>query len=95
MPGPYMYVEGSASLYHHACEKGRESNSLTRSLPMSRKWFFEELGNENLHKMVAGFDDNSAQIICTFAYSPGAGHEPVLFQERTDVTIHDFHLLPY
>ena len=37
-----------------------------------------------MHKMLAGFDDKSAQAVCTFAYCAGPGQEPVLFQGRTD-----------
>ena len=35
--------------------------------------------------MLAGFEDKSAQAVCTFAYSKGPGHEPIIFQGRTDV----------
>ncbi|KAF2142906.1 uncharacterized protein K452DRAFT_286537 [Aplosporella prunicola CBS 121167] len=48
------------------------------------KWFMEALGAEQLHKMLAGFEDKSAQAVCTFGYSEGPGHEPILFQGRTD-----------
>jgi len=42
------------------------------------------LGASQMHKMLEGFDDKSAQAVCTFAYCEGPGHEPVLFQGRTD-----------
>lgn len=42
------------------------------------------LGPLQMHKMLSGFDDKSAQAVCTFAYCEGPGHEPVLFQGRTD-----------
>jgi len=48
------------------------------------KWFLEALGHEGLNNMLAGFPDKSAQAVCTFAYSEGPGHEPILFQGRTD-----------
>ncbi|PZD01887.1 Ham1p-like domain containing protein [Pyrenophora tritici-repentis] len=51
------------------------------------KWFMLSLGAKNLHKMLSGFDDKSAQAICTFGYCEGPGHEPVLFQGRTDGTL--------
>ncbi|SPN98866.1 probable Inosine triphosphate pyrophosphatase [Cephalotrichum gorgonifer] len=51
------------------------------------KWFQEKLGNEGLAKLVAGFPDKSAEAVCTFGYSPGPGHEPILFQGRTRGTI--------
>lgn len=37
-----------------------------------------------MHKMLAGFEDKSTQAVCTFAYCEGPGHEPILFQGRTD-----------
>jgi inosine triphosphate pyrophosphatase len=48
------------------------------------KWFMLALGPLQMHKMLAGFDDKSAQAVCTFAYCAGPGQEPVLFQGRTD-----------
>jgi len=37
--------------------------------------------------MLAGFEDKSGYALCTFAYSPGPGHEPVIFEGRTDVCL--------
>lgn len=51
------------------------------------KWFLEKLGTEGLAKLVDGFADKSAEAVCTFAYSPGPGQEPVLFQGRTQVSL--------
>lgn len=48
----------------------------------------QSIGVQNLHKMLDGFEDKSAQAVCTFAYSEGPGHEPLLFQGRTDVSSH-------
>ncbi|KAG5875534.1 hypothetical protein JTB14_021585 [Gonioctena quinquepunctata] len=49
------------------------------------KWFLEKLGPEGLHRMLKGFEDKSAQAVCTFAYHPGGGSDEVLlFQGRTD-----------
>jgi inosine/xanthosine triphosphate pyrophosphatase family protein len=48
------------------------------------KWFMLALGPLQMHKLLSGFDDKSAQAVCTFGYSEGPGHEPVLFQGRTD-----------
>jgi inosine triphosphate pyrophosphatase len=42
------------------------------------------LGASQMHKMLEDFEDKSAQAVCTFAYCEGPGHEPVLFQGRTD-----------
>ncbi|KAL8952631.1 MAG: hypothetical protein Q9222_001470 [Ikaeria aurantiellina] len=46
------------------------------------KWFLQALGHEGLNNLLAAYEDKSAQAICTFAYSDGAGHEPLLFQGR-------------
>ena len=54
--------------------------------PSRSKWFLQALGIENMHKMLAGFEDKSAQAVCTFAYCEGPGSEPILFQGRTDVS---------
>lgn len=48
------------------------------------KWFMLSLGPLELHKMLSGFDDKSAQAVCTFGYCAGPGHEPITFQGRTD-----------
>ena len=34
--------------------------------------------------MLAGFNSKAATAICTFAYSPGPGQEPLLFEGRTE-----------
>jgi inosine triphosphate pyrophosphatase len=49
------------------------------------KWFMLALGAEQMHKMLAGFDDKSTTAVCTFAYSEGPGHEPIIFQGKTEV----------
>lgn len=41
---------------------------------------------QQFHKLLAGFDDKSAQAVCTFAYCEGPGHEPIVFQGRTEVS---------
>lgn len=49
------------------------------------KWFLEKLGPEGLYKMLHGFEDKSAQAVCTFAFHPGGDNdEVILFQGRTD-----------
>lgn len=48
------------------------------------KWFLEALGTTGLNNLLVAYEDKSAQAVCTFAYSAGPGHEPVLFQGRTD-----------
>lgn len=53
---------------------------------MCRKWFLKALGVQQFHKLLAGFEDKSAQAVCTFAYCEGPGKEPIVFQGRTDVS---------
>lgn len=50
-----------------------------------RKWFLKALGVQQFHKLLAGFENKAAQAVCTFAYSEGPGHEPIIFQGRTKV----------
>lgn len=56
----------------------------------SRKWFLQSLGVEQFHKLLAGFEEKGAQAVCTFAYSEGPGHEPIVFQGRTKVSSRGF-----
>ncbi|EME81836.1 uncharacterized protein MYCFIDRAFT_154492 [Pseudocercospora fijiensis CIRAD86] len=48
------------------------------------KWFLKALGVKKFHLLLAGFEDKSAQAVCTFAYSEGPGMEPIVFQGRTN-----------
>jgi len=48
------------------------------------KWFLKELGRDGLNKMLAAYEDKSAQAVCTFAYCAGPGKEALLFEGRTD-----------
>lgn len=50
------------------------------------KWFHQSIGLDGLNKLLAAYDDKSAQAVCTFAFSGGPGNEPILFQGRTDVS---------
>jgi inosine triphosphate pyrophosphatase len=50
------------------------------------KWFLQALGLQGLNDMLTGFPDKSAQAVGTFAYCEGPGHEPIIFQGRTDVS---------
>lgn len=47
------------------------------------KWFLEKLEPEGLHKLLAGWEDKSAEAVCTLAYCEGEGKEVILFQGRT------------
>ncbi|XP_036138777.1 inosine triphosphate pyrophosphatase-like isoform X2 [Monomorium pharaonis] len=51
------------------------------------KWFLEKLGPEGLHQMLFGFEDKSAEAVCTFAYCSDENSEVQLFQGRTQGTI--------
>ncbi|CBF77855.1 non-canonical purine NTP pyrophosphatase [Aspergillus nidulans FGSC A4] len=51
------------------------------------KFFLEALGHEGLNKMLDGFESRGAEAVCTFAFSPGPGSEPILFQGRTEGVI--------
>ncbi|KAK6541582.1 nucleoside triphosphate pyrophosphohydrolase ham1 [Orbilia ellipsospora] len=48
------------------------------------KWFLQGVGTEGLNKLLAGFEDKSAEAVCTFAFSEGPGCEPLIFQGRTE-----------
>lgn len=49
------------------------------------KWFLEKLEPEGLYQLLTGFEDKSAQAVCTFAYHPGEeGAEVILFEGRTN-----------
>ncbi|KKY29240.1 putative non-canonical purine ntp rdgb ham1 family [Phaeomoniella chlamydospora] len=48
------------------------------------KWFLQKLGHEGLNKLLEPYSDKTITAVCTFAYSAGPGHEPILFQGRTD-----------
>lgn len=41
------------------------------------------LGHEGLNNLLAAYPDKGAKAICTFGYSAGPGHEPILFQGIT------------
>lgn len=36
-----------------------------------------------MHKLLDGWEDKSAEAVCTFAYAPGEDAEVILFQGRT------------
>ncbi|KAB0790858.1 hypothetical protein PPYR_14945 [Photinus pyralis] len=49
------------------------------------KWFLEKLGPEGLYQMLEGFEDKTADAVCTFGFSPGGCDEQVvLFEGRTE-----------
>lgn len=48
------------------------------------KWFMKSIGHEGLNNLLAAYDDKSAEAVCTFGFSKGPGHEPILFQGKTE-----------
>lgn len=54
---------------------------------MTRKYFLNALGLEGLNKMLDGFEDRTAEAVCTFAFCQGPGAKPILFQGRTKARI--------
>jgi len=47
------------------------------------KWFLKNLGPEGLPRLIADFDDKSADAVCIFGYSSGDDDEVILFEGRT------------
>lgn len=60
---------------------------------MSSKYFLDALGLEGLNKMLDGFEDRTAEAVCTFAFCRGPGAEPILFQGRNEVKPLSHYLL--
>ncbi|ETS76708.1 hypothetical protein PFICI_12095 [Pestalotiopsis fici W106-1] len=48
------------------------------------KWFMKSIGHEGLNNLLVAYEDKSAKAVCTFGFSKGPGHEPILFQGITD-----------
>lgn len=51
------------------------------------KWFLDKLGPEGLNTLINGWEDKSAEAVCTFAYCNGECDNVLLFQGRTKGTI--------
>jgi inosine triphosphate pyrophosphatase len=51
------------------------------------KWFLDKTGHAGLNNLLAAYPDKSAYAQCIFAFSPGAGAEPLLFTGRTEGAI--------
>lgn len=80
--GPVL-VEDTALIFH-ALTSGKPGAA---ELPGPYiKWFLKGMGVENLPRLLDGFEDKSAEAVCTFAFSAGPGSEPVLFQGRANVS---------
>ena len=50
------------------------------------KYFLESLGNGGLNKLLAPYEDKSADAVCTFAFSLEPTSEPLIFQGRLQVS---------
>lgn len=48
------------------------------------KWFLDKLEPEGLHKLLAGWEDKSAEAVCTVTYVEDCNSEPIVFQGRTE-----------
>ena len=89
LPGPYMYVmscllfPGSTNASSPSLPS-KESGSFTP--PLHSKWFLHALGHEGLNNLLLAYDDKTAQAVCTFAYSEGPSHEPLIFQGKVTVS---------
>ncbi|KAK8864450.1 inosine triphosphate pyrophosphatase [Kwoniella newhampshirensis] len=51
------------------------------------KDFLGKLGHDGLNTLLSGFPTTRATALCTFAYSPGPGQTPILFEGRTEGNI--------
>ena len=83
--GPVL-VEDTCLIFNALSEK-RPDGSEGIQLPGPYiKWFLKSMGVEGLPKLLADFEDKSAQAVCTFAYAAGPGQVPTLFEGRTSVS---------
>lgn len=87
LPGPYMYVLVSLQFGLPVVSRA----DVFCSFPPSRKWFMKAIGHQGLNNLLAAYTDKSAEAVCTFAYSAGPGHDPILFQGRCPVSLHLHH----
>lgn len=46
----------------------------------------QDIGHTGLNNLLAAYEDKGAKAVCTFGFSQGPGHEPILFQGITDVS---------
>lgn len=53
------------------------------TLPRDSKWFMKDLGHEGLNNLLVAYEDKGAKAVCTFGFSQGPGHKPILFQGIT------------
>ncbi len=77
LPGPYIK--------YFLKELGHDGMSYVSCFVPSLELFRSR--SPGLNKLLVGFDTTAAWALCTFAYSAGPGHEPILFEGRTDGNI--------
>ena len=58
---------------------------LCHCVPIHCRWFLDKCGHDGLNKMLVGFEDKSAYALCTFSFTAGPGHQPIIFAGRTEV----------
>lgn len=46
----------------------------------------QDIGHTGLNNLLVAYEDKGAKAVCTFGFSQGPGHEPILFQGITDVS---------
>ncbi|KAF7717966.1 Uncharacterized protein PECH_004668 [Penicillium ucsense] len=63
-------------------DSGLEFHAMGKLPGPDIKYFLEALGNDGLNTLLAPYEDKSADAVCTFAYSSGPDHEPMIFQGR-------------
>lgn len=54
----------------------------------------KSIGHEGLNNLLVAYEDKSAKAVCTFGFSKGPGHEPILFQGITEVIRAFFQYIP-
>ena len=81
--GPVL-VEDTCLIFNALSQQGEGDRGIQLPGPYI-KWFLQSMGPENLPKLLAGFEDKTAQAVCTFSYCEGPDHEPTLFEGRTEV----------
>jgi hypothetical protein len=80
--GVSCHERTSRSVHQRLFEEYRPCRRVIALEPMELLLMHYE--NPGLNAMLVGFPTKDATAICTFAYSPGPGQEPVLFVGETE-----------
>ena len=89
LPGPYMYrplILPDHQPFHVEAPLSDRLRS---------KWFLQAIGHAGLNNLLASYEDKTAQAVCTFAYSEGPGHEPLIFEGRVTVIFAPLSNIPF